>query len=175
MICFHFTIFVVLETTVITYVLVPECCDLLSFYYLCRTRNNKVRGDSSRPAVVICFHFTIFVVLETTLVDAIHTAQRCDLLSFYYLCRTRNNDKALIDRAWKVVICFHFTIFVVLETTNISAGIPYRCCDLLSFYYLCRTRNNLFQNYILRLYSCDLLSFYYLCRTRNNKQVCRKL
>ena len=44
----------------------------------------------------------------------------CDLLSFYYLCRTRNNSLNLI--LWKktVVICFHFTIFVVLGTTQDS-------------------------------------------------------
>ena len=42
------------------------CCDLLSFYYLCRTRNNKVLLLPTPYLVVICFHFTIFVVLETT-------------------------------------------------------------------------------------------------------------
>ena len=41
-------------------------CDLLSFYYLCRTGNNLLSIQSQRDAVVICFHFTIFVVLETT-------------------------------------------------------------------------------------------------------------
>ena len=42
------------------------CCDLLSFYYLCRTGNNKERLRLIPSQVVICFHFTIFVVLETT-------------------------------------------------------------------------------------------------------------
>ena len=42
---------------------------------------------------------------------------RCDLLSFYYLCRTGNNDIEAIQLIITVVICFHFTIFVVLETT----------------------------------------------------------
>ena len=41
-------------------------CDLLSFYYLCRTRNNFATRSKDVLAVVICFHFTIFVVLETT-------------------------------------------------------------------------------------------------------------
>ena len=44
-------------------------------------------------------------------------AQRCDLLSFYYLCRTGNNPQPLTISVLVVVICFHFTIFVVLETT----------------------------------------------------------
>ena len=41
-------------------------CDLLSFYYLCRTGNNRARRGWQGAQVVICFHFTIFVVLETT-------------------------------------------------------------------------------------------------------------
>ena len=43
-----------------------RCCDLLSFYYLCRTRNNKTKKFIEYLLVVICFHFTIFVVLGTT-------------------------------------------------------------------------------------------------------------
>ena len=246
MICFHFTIFVVLETT-------------------------RLRRRTHRGKVVICFHFTIFVVLETTILQqpALDAAlwfafillslsywkqrqlrsqiwvvplwfafillslsywkQRmksyeaegtgCDLLSFYYLCRTGNNMAGGAQRSRPVVICFHFTIFVVLETTShtiknfmttlwfafillslsywkqlpassMSSGMG---CDLLSFYYLCRTGNNLevgddgghplwFAFILLSLSywkqppmcryesttCCDLLSFYYLCRTGNN-------
>ena len=43
-----------------------KSCDLLSFYYLCRTRNNDMRQQIATDYVVICFHFTIFVVLGTT-------------------------------------------------------------------------------------------------------------
>ena len=128
-------------------------CDLLSFYYLCRTGNNRFSSNLLDNRVVICFHFTIFVVLETTrswyatghrrlwfafiLLSLSYWKQRwrlwrpvrsrCDLLSFYYLCRTGNNNKVLCrtgnnnkvsaKKAIAVVICFHFTIFVVLETT----------------------------------------------------------
>ena len=168
-ICFHFTIFVVLETTgrqhaipssllwfafillSLSYwkqrgsiiVILTGCCDLLSFYYLCRTGNNiTVLGSANWP-VVICFHFTIFVVLETTQLPktpvinplwfafillslsywkqqgafATNTLAGCDLLSFYYLCRTGNNFNLYNLNGRIVVICFHFTIFVVLETT----------------------------------------------------------
>ena len=45
---------------------VSYSCDLLSFYYLCRTGNNLNYANISKRKVVICFHFTIFVVLETT-------------------------------------------------------------------------------------------------------------
>ena len=194
MICFHFTIFVVLETTPTTVILLcsvlwfafillslsywkqrEECvynplpsCDLLSFYYLCRTGNNGAGKSSLTETVVICFHFTIFVVLETTQLEIIKTLtllwfafillslsywkQReyhhmlhehgCDLLSFYYLCRTGNNVTRCKDGDFSVVICFHFTIFVVLETTgSLFVTLELRC-DLLSFYYLCRTGNN---------------------------------
>ena len=219
-ICFHFTIFVVLETTYhglgcvqltlwfafillsLSYWKQLTCttdgmfigCDLLSFYYLCRTGNNYVQFLILYTMVVICFHFTIFVVLETTIGLQLHqTGQlwfafillslsywkqpsrrgiicplRCDLLSFYYLCRTGNNNISLTVYDGSVVICFHFTIFVVLETTpsffdsafaklwfafillslsywkqrRVTSSRPARRCDLLSFYYLCRTGNN---------------------------------
>ena len=169
MICFHFTIFVVLETThpfltpvflqlwfafillslsywkqryALKY-LPSASCDLLSFYYLCRTGNNTTTRWCLVISVVICFHFTIFVVLETTFIkfcrwfNALWFAfillslsywkqpffyttlisYSCDLLSFYYLCRTGNNIFAMSLLLSNVVICFHFTIFVVLETT----------------------------------------------------------
>ena len=117
-------------------------CDLLSFYYLCRTRNNRRHFSSRRLPVVICFHFTIFVVLGTTSKRILRTNLSCDLLSFYYLCRTRNNTFIYFFSLTLVVICFHFTIFVVLGTTTKVIGTRADCCDLLSFYYLCRTRNN---------------------------------
>ena len=169
-ICFHFTIFVVLETTLhlffhhafvlwfafillslsywkqraISILRIKFSCDLLSFYYLCRTGNNYIYSHGVLLTVVICFHFTIFVVLETTPICSTESAlslwfafillslsywkQRyksyiyellsCDLLSFYYLCRTGNNRQTKTFILWKVVICFHFTIFVVLETTT---------------------------------------------------------
>ena len=68
----------------------------------------------------------------------------CDLLSFYYLCRTDNNWEPLFVLRRSVVICFHFTIFVVLTTTFRHVVDVYHGCDLLSFYYLCRTDNNFF-------------------------------
>ena len=171
MICFHFTIFVVLETTHIKYYKALNTlwfafillslsywkqplnsansssvsCDLLSFYYLCRTGNNFAKVARITEFVVICFHFTIFVVLETTDISKVFTNEGlwfafillslsywkqpecgglravggCDLLSFYYLCRTGNNFLLMVMKEGNVVICFHFTIFVVLETTTL--------------------------------------------------------
>ena len=50
----------------------------------------------------------------------------CDLLSFYYLCRTRNNQSAFANKPSNVVICFHFTIFVVLGTTTVVLSVGIR-------------------------------------------------
>ena len=143
-ICFHFTIFVVLETTKDGYALVVAelwfAFILLSLSYWKQQNNLVMTGQF----VVICFHFTIFVVLETTpawtrpppnalwfafillslsywkQLGAYVFARRkgCDLLSFYYLCRTGNNCNGETEYLGLVVICFHFTIFVVLETTR---------------------------------------------------------
>ena len=71
---------------------------------------------------MICFHFTIFVVLGTTNAADVLKYASCDLLSFYYLCRTRNNNSWIWVLANSVVICFHFTIFVVLGTTRALEG-----------------------------------------------------
>ena len=168
MICFHFTIFVVLETTnwqawrdqaVLWFAFIllslsywkqpqlfplttPLCCDLLSFYYLCRTGNNNRPADVCASDVVICFHFTIFVVLETTVWRATLSPLT---LWFAFILLSLSYWKQLhleygVTRG--VVICFHFTIFVVLETTSTGSGGLLPRCDLLSFYYLCRTGNN---------------------------------
>ena len=193
-ICFHFTIFVVLETTYffhgqtalllwfafillsLSYWKQPDrwggapcrSCDLLSFYYLCRTGNNNSLIVSNMYLVVICFHFTIFVVLETTrrfhAIQPIQlwfafillslsywkqpwliTATRsfgCDLLSFYYLCRTGNNGYSgcyAQSLLWFAFILLSLSYWKQLSTYSISSIIS---CDLLSFYYLCRTGNN---------------------------------
>ena len=144
MICFHFTIFVVLETTEyffrkwwimlwfafillslsywkqreVGYLCVRPRCDLLSFYYLCRTGNNESWVSMCSLVVVICFHFTIFVVLETTKEYVMSAPSRLwfafILLSLSYWKQQPERGK----RKSRVVICFHFTIFVVLETTT---------------------------------------------------------
>ena len=178
-----------------------------------------VHSDNRISPVVICFHFTIFVVLETTAQRHVQRLFRlwfafillslsywkqlntrttlvklcCDLLSFYYLCRTGNNNrngKIDVSRLWfafillslsywkqlfmspsdgkNVVICFHFTIFVVLETTKVamrtSATPLWFAFILLSLSYW----KQLYSQTLSSSYCCDLLSFYYLCRTGNN-------
>ena len=171
-----------------------RCCDLLSFYYLCRTGNSRCNWRAGPYRVVICFHFTTFAVLETALLHCSFPllglwfafillplpywkqlawqnnsgSFGCDLLSFYYLCRTGNSTAKIGLILLPVVICFHFTTFAVLETAHhpqtiremwlwfafILLPLPYwkqpkrnsgpwhDGCDLLSFYYLCRTGNS---------------------------------
>ena len=245
-ICFHFTIFVVLETTAVPrrvrrgalwfafillslsywkqrFPLYPSGatgCDLLSFYYLCRTGNNCNRQPAFHTWLWFAFILLSLSYWKQQQNYKLKSNSRCDLLSFYYLCRTGNNYNDLRGLLLHVVICFHFTIFVVLETTEevntalvrllwfafILLSLSYwkqlpqpeewreARCDLLSFYYLCRTGNNttvtpcrtfsLWFAFILLSLSywkqlgrappfftigCDLLSFYYLCRTGNNE------
>ena len=93
-------------------------CDLLSFYYLCRTGNNRCIDPKLLWWVVICFHFTIFVVLETTSSSCIITT---GLLWFAFILLSLSYWKQPLKESLNivfVVICFHFTIFVVLETTT---------------------------------------------------------
>ena len=194
MICFHFTIFVVLETTAVPPIPHPPplwfAFILLSLSYW---KQPKIAAKLWR-SVVICFHFTIFVVLETTnhrvgwrigslwfafiLLSLSYWKQhggrsaaeppRCDLLSFYYLCRTGNNLYESISTIQPVVICFHFTIFVVLETTqewqDWRVETLWFAFILLSLSYW-KQRHCKYSNEVV---CCDLLSFYYLCRTGNN-------
>ena len=195
-ICFHFTTFAVLETTNTwtnsqwtplwfafillplpywkqpdgAYILAAGSCDLLSFYYLCRTGNNTALGERIIDVVVICFHFTTFAVLETThrlahpLVHLLWFAFillplpywkqlhpniyilrfRCDLLSFYYLCRTGNNLEQIHFPSRRLWFAFILLPLPYWKQPPHAIRVYYHRCDLLSFYYLCRTGNNPF-------------------------------
>ena len=141
-ICFHFTIFVVLETTRMYSMVVRPCCDLLSFYYLCRTGNNMRSKSATKIQLWFAFILLSLSYWKQQGGGKKHEVISCDLLSFYYLCRTGNNRSKNCCVSFIVVICFHFTIFVVLETTEKLNKFFETGCDLLSFYYLCRTGNN---------------------------------
>ena len=193
-ICFHFTIFVVLETT-IHFLNMLSAVLWFAFILLSLSYWKQPSWRATPTAwVVICFHFTIFVVLETTPLDTgniwsmlwfafillslsywkqrqeVHgfSQESCDLLSFHYLCRTGNNWCCRGIYICNVVICFHFTIFVVLETTNDDDTHVWRALwfafILLSLSYWKQLRHAGCQH----RGRCDLLSFYYLCRTGNN-------
>ena len=143
-ICFHFTIFVVLETTRDSERTLPillwfafillslsywkqrkqpkPCatrrCDLLSFYYLCRTGNNEIKSDAEEASLWFAFILLSLSYWKQHFDWNPMQRKGCDLLSFYYLCRTGNNRTGIYSFKLCVVICFHFTIFVVLETTR---------------------------------------------------------
>ena len=150
-------------------------CDLLSFYYLCRTGNN-----SDLCFFVVKLLWFAFILLSLSYWKQRPNPQRhprcsCDLLSFYYLCRTGNNFTTEEVRKSLVVICFHFTIFVVLETTPLI--LQGRICELWFAFILLSL--SYWKQLCVQLYpprlGCDLLSFYYLCRTGNNYCVVRPL
>ena len=92
-ICFHFIIFVLLGTAVVIRYPHRPGCDLLSFHYLCAIRNSSTYPDSLEQAVVICFHFIIFVLLGTARFASRLVFGCCDLLSFHYLCAIRNSRR----------------------------------------------------------------------------------
>ena len=193
-ICFHFTIFVVLETTfAMTFLSFNQlwfafillslsywkqliywytyrwiCCDLLSFYYLCRTGNNLPYKKTNCLWLWFAFILLSLSYWKQPRQRPWFSLGRCDLLSFYYLCRTGNNFDDTRPRHVWVVICFHFTIFVVLETT-IRLLVRDRVLLWFAFILLSLSywKQHLQWHFYL-LISCDLLSFYYLCRTGNN-------
>ena len=200
-ICFHFTTFAVLETANrswrnwdvllwFAFILLPlpywkqpkrwedsfvYGCDLLSFYYLCRTGNSASSTLSKLSFVVICFHFTTFAVLETACLgicwlptllwfafillplpywkqplNASSDVQgSCDLLSFYYLCRTGNSG--IRKNYWRKSLWFAFILLPLpyWKQPSYWNGNWRSCCDLLSFYYLCRTGNSALSFFLL--------------------------
>ena len=118
---------------------------------------------------MICFHFCIFVVLATTRLRWINSLICCDLLSFLYLCRTGNNVLLLPTNRLRVVICFHFCIFVVLATTSkICFNLSMRLWFAFIFVSLSYWQQLAAVVDVVDV-RCDLLSFLYLCRTGNNK------
>ena len=117
-ICFHFTIFVVLETT---HAMPQRYSTPLWFAFILLSLSYWKQLSLYAgivTLVVICFHFTIFVVLETTLpwLTAVF-----GLLWFAFILLSLSywkQRKRIVALRHGVVICFHFTIFVVLETTT---------------------------------------------------------
>ena len=81
-ICFHFSIFESLETTAVA---ASDKNGLLWFAFILVSLNHWKQQLPFVPVhlpVVICFHFSIFESLETTLFSSIMLSWSCDLLSF---------------------------------------------------------------------------------------------
>ena len=88
------------------------------FPYLCRTGNSHVFFLLRDKVLWFAFILLSLSYGKQLLRKIEVELHRCDLLSFYYLCRTGNsvpNNRRELER---VVICFHFTIFVVRETAG---------------------------------------------------------
>ena len=117
-------------------------CDLLSFQYLCNIGNSETNRLLRLSTVVICSHFSTFVIQETAMWWYTSTNQGCDLLSFQYLCNIGNSEFRRIPIDNFVVICSHFSTFVIQETAPLFYDIKHLCCDLLSFQYLCNIGNS---------------------------------
>ena len=143
-------------------------CELLSNYYLCSGKNNALRGLSLARPVVNCFRITIFAVAKT-------------------MWRLINRTTTELWIAFELLSLQWQKQFLVRVT------IAHFCCELLSNYYLCSGKNNLFplgsgiQNVVncfrITIFAvaktigyagngeprrCELLSNYYLCSGKNN-------
>ena len=93
-----------------------RCCDLLSFLYLCLIGNTIHQCCELIDEVVICFHFCIFVLLETPgRRNQRYIRRLWFAFIFVSLSYWKHHFKDLVLPS-NVVICFHFCIFVLLET-----------------------------------------------------------
>ena len=91
--CFQFSIFAVLDTTDHRCRNIEIGCELLSIQYLCSIRYNSGSQGKVFSAVVNCFQFSIFAVLDTTAPQAPKVSKGCELLSIQYLCSIRYNTR----------------------------------------------------------------------------------
>ena len=134
MICFHFSIFEPLETTMIA---IEVNVLLLWFAFILVSLNHWKQlliTALTGSLVVICFHFSIFEPLETTYCCGNVTRL---MLWFAFILVSLNHWKQRkrwfhLAKSW-VVICFHFSIFEPLETTVFTELLAESSCDLLSF------------------------------------------
>ena len=141
-ICFHFTTFAVLETAKHSSEILADCCDLLSFYYLCRTGNSTHFLRVRLRTLWFAFILLPLPYWKQPTPFAFARSSRCDLLSFYYLCRTGNSFQ--YECAYCCQLWFAFILLPLPYWKQpILIGPTIKCCcDLLSFYYLCRTGNS---------------------------------
>ena len=116
-ICFHFSIFEVSETSLVPlFYLCPQlwfAFILVSLKYRKHLLLYLITGNS----VVICFHFSIFEVSETS---ANVQSLLASVLWFAFILvslKYRKHPLIKIDLSIYVVICFHFSIFEVSETS----------------------------------------------------------
>ena len=147
-------------------------CELLSNYYLCDVRNNVCAN--SVVVAMLWIAFKLLSLWRQKQQDTFKGLTRygCELLSNYYLCDVRNNNAEIEKQVNGVVNCFQIIIFVTSETTLVnkllvmkSLWIAFKllslwrqkqqiclkllgsiCCELLSNYYLCDVRNNVWRN-----------------------------
>ena len=149
-------------------ILEQESCELLSNFYLCVVRHNNSTIIDHIRQVVNCFQIFIFVSSDTTKYVFYSNQNSCELLSNFYLCVVRHNNKMKLPFLVSVVNCFQIFIFVSSDTTkeqpksdltllwiafkflslcrqtqpSAITDLSRRCCELLSNFYLCVVRHN---------------------------------
>ena len=114
---------------------------------------------NGNTCVVICFHFSIFEVSETSYSAVIRSLKKLWFAFISLSLKYRKHHAYTLRCTPQVVICFHFSIFEVSETSwgsyAQSLGQLWFAFILVSLKYR-KHQNNIRRN-ISR--GCDLLSF----------------
>ena len=120
------------------------CCELLSFFSIFGIQHNCSAYYCNCDGVVNCFHFSVSLGYNTTLVlniantfklwiafifqylwdttqlshFALNLMTRCELLSFFSIFGIQHNNNLFPDQTKIVVNCFHFSVSLGYNTTS---------------------------------------------------------
>ena len=159
MICFHFSIFEVSETSV---TLVIFYFAMLWFAFILvslKYRKHRKFPYLHRKSVVICFHFSIFEVSETSVTLVIFYFAMLWFAFILVSLKYRKHRKFPYLHRKSVVICFHFSIFEVSETST-TLQTATQCWLWFAFILVSlKYRKHLKTRWVPSSSRCDLLSF----------------
>ena len=158
-ICFLFSIFDVLETTIKE----PKYISFwlwFAFFLVSLTYWKQPNvAVTMWKLVVICFLFSIFDVLETTFMGEIISPARL-WFAFFLVSLTYWKQRCFkFCFSCSVVICFLFSIFDVLETTFASRGQNYAMLWFAFFLVSLTYWKQHHYRFVAVVTRCDLLSF----------------
>ena len=109
--------------------------------------------------VVICFHFSIFEVSETSIIPYQWSIKTLWFAFILVSLKYRKHLEAKTSFNCFVVICFHFSIFEVSETS-----IRIQTCSFQALWFAfilvsLKYRKHLIPKITYKILGCDLLSF----------------
>ena len=169
-------------------------CELLSFYRIFEIQHNFISSVNFGWVVVNCFHFTVSLRYNTTLllkylsknllwiafilpylwdttqltISTPFIKPRCELLSFYRIFEIQHNKFFIIIQCYVVVNCFHFTVSLRYNTTDrFSVQDNLRLWIAFILPYLWDT-TQLWLDLMIMISGCELLSFYRIFEIQHN-------